>query len=241
MSEAILIAEKLTRRFGALTAVDNVSFAVERNTITSLIGPNGAGKSTIFNLLTGYLSLSAGRILFSGQRIDGLPTHRIAESGVARVFQIARPFRGLSVHDNVRVGALYGRLGARDVRSTVGRAIELAGLADIASRPAYELSVGQLRQVELARAIAARPALLLADEPLAGLNATESDIVLATLRMLIADGVTILLVEHDMAAVMKISDRIVVLDAGRLIAQGEPDHIARDPRVIEAYLGSQAA
>jgi len=241
LSEAILIAEKLTRRFGALTAVDNVSFAVERNTITSLIGPNGAGKSTIFNLLTGYLSLSAGRILFSGQRIDGLPTHRIAESGVARVFQIARPFRGLSVHDNVRVGALYGRLGARDVRSTVGRAIELAGLADIASRPAYELSVGQLRQVELARAIAARPALLLADEPLAGLNATESDIVLATLRMLIADGVTILLVEHDMAAVMKISDRIVVLDAGRLIAQGEPDHIARDPRVIEAYLGSQAA
>ncbi len=241
MSEAILIAEKLTRRFGALTAVDNVSFAVERNTITSLIGPNGAGKSTIFNLLTGYLSLSAGRILFSGQRIDGLPTHRIAQSGVARVFQIARPFRGLSVHDNVRVGALYGRLGARDVRSTVGRAIELAGLADIASRPAYELSVGQLRQVELARAIAARPALLLADEPLAGLNATESDIVLATLRMLIADGVTILLVEHDMAAVMKISDRIVVLDAGRLIAQGEPDHIARDPRVIEAYLGSQAA
>jgi branched-chain amino acid transport system ATP-binding protein len=241
LSEAILIAEKLTRRFGALTAVDNVSFAVERNTITSLIGPNGAGKSTIFNLLTGYLSLSAGRILFSGQRIDGLPTHRIAQSGVARVFQIARPFRGLSVHDNVRVGALYGRLGARDVRSTVGRAIELAGLADIASRPAYELSVGQLRQVELARAIAARPALLLADEPLAGLNATESDIVLATLRMLIADGVTILLVEHDMAAVMKISDRIVVLDAGRLIAQGEPDHIARDPRVIEAYLGSQAA
>jgi branched-chain amino acid transport system ATP-binding protein len=241
LSEAILIAEKLTRRFGALTAVDNVSFAVERNTITSLIGPNGAGKSTIFNLLTGYLSLSAGRILFSGQRIDGLPTHRIAQSGVARVFQIARPFRGLSVHDNVRVGALYGRLGARDVPSTVGRAIELAGLADIASRPAYELSVGQLRQVELARAIAARPALLLADEPLAGLNATESDIVLATLRMLIADGVTILLVEHDMAAVMKISDRIVVLDAGRLIAQGEPDHIARDPRVIEAYLGSQAA
>jgi len=241
LSEAILIAEKLTRRFGALTAVDNVSFAVERNTITSLIGPNGDGKSTIFNLLTGYLSLSAGRILFSGQRIDGLPTHRIAQSGVARVFQIARPFRGLSVRDNVRVGALYGRLGARDVRSTVGRAIELAGLADIASRPAYELSVGQLRQVELARAIAARPALLLADEPLAGLNATESDIVLATLRMLIADGVTILLVEHDMAAVMKISDRIVVLDAGRLIAQGEPDHIARDPRVIEAYLGSQAA
>jgi branched-chain amino acid transport system ATP-binding protein len=241
LSEAILIAEKLTRRFGALTAVDNVRFAVERNTITSLIGPNGAGKSTIFNLLTGYLSLSAGRILFSGQRIDGLPTHRIAQSGVARVFQIARPFRGLSVHDNVRVGALYGRHGARDVRSTVGRAIKLAGLADIASRPAYELSVGQLRQVELARAIAARPALLLADEPLAGLNATESDIVLATLRMLIADGVTILLVEHDMAAVMKISDRIVVLDAGRLIAQGEPDQIARDPRVIEAYLGSQAA
>jgi ABC-type branched-subunit amino acid transport system ATPase component len=240
MNGAILTAEGLTRRFGALTAVEHVNFAIERNAITSLIGPNGAGKSTIFNLLTGYLPLSAGTIMFAGQRIDGLPTYRIAQAGIARIFQIARPFRGLSVKDNVKVGALYGRNGARDVGATVDRAIDLAGLAEIASRPAYELSVGQLRQVELARAIAARPELLLADEPLAGLNATESDFVLATLRMLAAQGVTILLVEHDMAAVMKISNRVVVLDAGRLIAEGRPEQIARDPKVIAAYLGSDA-
>ena len=128
MNESVLIAENLTRRFGALAAVDDVSFAIERHAITSLIGPNGAGKSTIFNLLTGYLPISAGRIMFAGRRIDGLPTYRIAQAGIARVFQIARPFRGLSVHDNIRVGALYGRDGARDVASTIDRAIRLAGL-----------------------------------------------------------------------------------------------------------------
>jgi ABC-type branched-subunit amino acid transport system ATPase component len=241
LSDIILNAEGLTRRFGALAAVNGVSFTVKQYAITSLIGPNGAGKSTIFNLLTGYLALTAGRILFSGRRIDGLPTYRIAQAGIARIFQIAKPFRGLSVHDNVKVGALYGRKRRRDVAATVDRAIKLAGLADILARPAYELSVGQLRQVELARAIATEPELLLADEPLAGLNATESDVVIRTLQMLVAEGLTVLLVEHDMAAVMKVSHQIVVLDAGRVIAEGGPEQIAQDARVIEAYLGSNVA
>ena len=240
-ADAILAVEGLTRRYGKLVATNNVSFAIAPLRITSLIGPNGAGKSTLFNLVTGGVRPDAGRVLLAGRRIDGLAPHRIAELGVARSSQIARPFRGLSVGDNIRVGALYGRSGPRNVDATVRRALRLTGLEPLGSCQADELTIGQLRLMELARAIAARPTLLLADEPLAGLNPAESEAVLDTLRGLVAEGVSVLLVEHDVGAVMKVSDHILVLDAGRLIAEGTPAAVARNPLVIEAYLGQEEA
>jgi ABC-type branched-subunit amino acid transport system ATPase component len=238
MNAPILELKGVTKRFRGLVATDNVSLQVEEGSITSLIGPNGAGKSTIFNLATGYLAPDAGEILFHGERIDGLSTVAIARRGVARAFQIAKPFPEISVHDNVRIGALFGRDGPRDVDAVTARALAMAGLTDWAERLAGDLTVGFLRRLEIARAIATRPALLLADEPCAGLNPAETEEVCDILRRVRTRGTTMLLVEHDMAAVMRISDRVVVLDAGARIAEGTPEEVSADPRVIAAYLGT---
>ncbi|HET9019344.1 MAG TPA: ABC transporter ATP-binding protein [Acetobacteraceae bacterium] len=228
----------VSRRFRGLIAINDVSLSVPEGSICSLIGPNGAGKSTLFNLISGFYPPSAGTIRFDGERIDRLGTMRIARRGVARAFQIARPFPGLTVAENVRVGALFGRAGPRDVAASLNDALSLAGLADWAQHPASSLTVGFLRRLELARAIAARPRLLLADEPCAGLNHTETEEIVDLLREIRRRGVTVLLVEHDMAAVMRVSDHVFVLDAGSKIAEGTPEAVARDARVIAAYLGT---
>jgi ABC-type branched-subunit amino acid transport system ATPase component len=237
----ILRIEHVTKRFRGLVAINDVSFAVPEGSICSLIGPNGAGKSTLFNLITGYLAPSAGSIRFRDRRLDGVDTSTIGRLGIARAFQIAKPFPDLSVLDNIRIGALFGKDGARDVEAVTRAALELAGLADLAQQASVSLTVGYLRRLELARALAARPALLLADEPCAGLNPSETAGVIDILRQIRERGVTVLLVEHDMPAVMEVSDRIFVLDAGAKIAEGPPAAVASDPKVIAAYLGTPSA
>jgi ABC-type branched-subunit amino acid transport system ATPase component len=238
---SLLEVRGLSKNFRGLAAIGDVTFAIAEGSITSIIGPNGAGKSTMFNLITGYLAPTAGEVRFKDRRITGLATNRIAELGVARAFQIARPFRELSVFDNVRIGALFGKAGPRDVETTTRRAMELAAIAHLATQPASALTVGQLRHLEVARAIATRADLLLADEPCAGLNPTETAAMIDVLRQVRKNGVTVVLVEHDMPSVMEVSDRLLVLDAGRLIADGTPQAVANDPKVIAAYLGTPDA
>ena len=235
---SILTVERLSKNFRGLAAISDVSFAIEAGSITSIIGPNGAGKSTLFNLVTGYLVPTAGEVMFRGRTITRLATNRIAELGIARAFQIARPFRELSVYENVRIGALFGKAGARDVVATTKHGMTLAAIGHLAGQPANSLTVGQLRHLEIARAIATRADLLLADEPCAGLNPTETAAMIDVLRQIRSSGVTVVLVEHDMPSVMEVSDRILVLDAGRLIADGSPQAVSQDSKVIAADLGT---
>ena len=236
--DSILTVTGVSKSFRGIKATRDVTFAIARGTISSLIGPNGAGKSTLFNLMTGYFTPDAGTIAFDGHNIGGASSVDIARLGVARAFQIAKPFPGMSVMENVRIGALFGLAGSRDVPAVTRDALKIAGLTELQDREARELTVGQLRRLEIARAVAARPSLLLADEPCAGLNPTETAEMVGILRRIRDAGATVLLVEHDMSAVMQVSDTVLVLEAGMLIAQGRPDVVTRDPRVITAYLGT---
>lgn len=238
---SLLTIESLTKQFRGLRAIADVSLTVERESITSIVGPNGAGKSTLFNMVSGYLQPTSGRVLFDGQDITGMAPYRICRQGVARAFQISKPFPELSVRENILVAASFGRAGERDAEATTAQAIDICHLTALRDRRAGSLSIGNLRRLELARAIAARPILLLADEPCAGLNDAETRELTTVLSKIREAGVTILLVEHDIKAVRRVSDRVVVLEAGRKIADGSATDVFSDQAVIDAYLGTAPA
>jgi ABC-type branched-subunit amino acid transport system ATPase component len=235
---APLAVRGVTKRFGGLLAVDDVSFALRPGTLTSLIGPNGAGKTTLFNMICGIGQVTSGTVSIGGHDVSGRQPHRIAALGVGRTFQNARLFGEMTVLENVKAGAFRAERGERAVRERAQATLDRLGLARVAATYAKDLAFGDRRRVELARAIAADPRLLLVDEPAAGLNASERATLNDDLLRLRDAGTTLLLIEHDMRLVMAISDRVIVLEFGRVIADGDAAAVRNDPAVIAAYLGT---
>jgi len=237
----LLIVDSLSKRFRGLQAVKDVSFAVPENRIVALIGPNGAGKTTTFNLIAGALPPDTGRVRLAGRDLLGLRPDQVCGAGVARTFQLVKPFAELSVEDNVLVGALHRRHRIADARAHARAVIEQVELGALSRRRAASLTLPDRKRLELAKALATEPRILLLDEVMAGLRPTETDRIVAVLRTLNRDtGMAILLIEHVMRAVMALSDHVIVLDQGEKISEGAPSAVVRDPRVVACYLGPEA-
>ncbi|HZP96589.1 MAG TPA: ABC transporter ATP-binding protein [Candidatus Limnocylindria bacterium] len=238
----ILTGRGVTKRFGGLVAVNGVDFEVRQGEIFGLIGPNGAGKTTLFRVMSGVYAPTAGSVRLRGREIGGLGAHRVCALGLVTTHQLVRPFAEMTVHRNVLVGVLYGRSGLRGAQAEaeVERVLETTQLTPHRTTLARSLTLARRKRLEVARALATRPDILLLDEVASGLNRTEGAQMIALIRDIRASGITIVMVEHVMRAIMSLSDRIMVMDLGRTIAVGSPAEIAQDARVIKAYLGERA-
>jgi branched-chain amino acid transport system ATP-binding protein len=236
---SILEVRGVTKRFGGLVAVSDVSFSIAEGEILGLIGPNGAGKTTLFNIVNGVYKADQGAITFSGTDITGHSPDKVVHLGVARTHQIVKPLNDLSLLDNVTVGACFGRehLDLHDARKVALEVLQQVGLGDRAHTAARSLTIAAKKRLEVARALAAKPKLLLLDEVLAGLNPTEITQMIELVRKIRDGGVSVFMIEHLMQAIMSLSDRIVVLNLGRKLAEGRPDEVVHNPDVVEAYLG----
>jgi branched-chain amino acid transport system ATP-binding protein len=242
MSEYIIEGQSCTKKFGGMTAVDSVNFHLNEGEILGLIGPNGAGKSTLFNLISGYFKSDGGVITFEGKKISGLNPDKICHLGLARTFQAAKNFPAMSVYENVHMGTLFGNRGEshKQAEQDTNEIIEFVGLGKYLGMSVPDIPLAGQKQIEVARALATKPKVLLLDELMAGLNPTETAEIMELIRKIRGSGITVLLIEHVMKVIMNICDRIIVLHHGQLIAEGTPKEIAENKQVIEVYLGGEA-
>lgn len=241
MGHPVLNVQSVTMAFGGLRAVDDVSFDVKPGEIVGLIGPNGAGKTTLFNVISGYLKPTQGRIFFHGDDITGKPPYDLAKIGIGRTFQIVKPFAGLSVLENVMVAVLLKHPSKKNAEANAHAVLEFTGLLDKAHMPASSLTLPERKRLEIAKALALEPSLLLLDEVMAGLNPTEVKETTGLIQQVRDRGVTVLLIEHNMRVIMSLSHRVIVLNYGEKIAEGSPKEVAENPLVIKAYLGEEMA